>query len=223
MEVYENGHLKDYNLFSILGEGEEVTAYLCDGKVVKIYKKSCPIFRLSISNCKQLINIETKRILLPKTMLLDINNNMIGYTMNYIEDIGAYSFKSLPKNKLKEELQLLMNDIEILSDNHVILGDLSHDNTVYNKGIYLIDPGRYKVGIEDNIVSYGKNVDIFDEYLLNIIKKQISVLYNNEKKKTIINNIKEYIYNMDDTILEYLINDMEFENIGELVKHKGKI
>ena len=152
MLFYEDGKKIRYNPYnmkrdSLCGSGMESDAYKINDKVVKFYKRYCKKIRMDKKTCNALSQISTKRILMPKTSLLDKKRNIQGYTMEYIEDIGKDSFFKLTKENLKEEIEKLEEDIIQLSDNAVEIRDiLEESNTVFHNGVYLIDPGSYSIG-----------------------------------------------------------------------------
>ena len=104
MLFYEDGKKVRYNPYDMkrdpsCGAGTEVEAYKVNDKVVKFYKRNCKKIRMDKKTCNALSKIDTKRILMPETSLLDKKRNIQGYTMEYIEDIGKDSFFKLPKEE----------------------------------------------------------------------------------------------------------------------------
>ena len=161
---------------NMIGEGDEVKAYKDGNNVIKFYKKYCRKIRMNKTTCAVLSNIRTNRILLPTSLILNDEYDLYGYIMKYVRNLGEDSFYNLSKKKLSLEMNLVIEDIEILSDNGILIDDLTHENTIYNKGIYLIDPGSYTYSEKDkneSIKTFGINMDMVNEYLLlDIIKRR---------------------------------------------------
>lgn len=231
MEFYINQKKVRYNPYNMkrdksLGDGYEVDAYQIKDKAVKFFlrypKKKIIITKESVEKMKK---IKTKRILLPADALLDKKHNIRGYQMDYIENLGIDSYFDLEKDKLKEEYDLLREDIETLSNNKILLGDLNHENTVYHNGLYLIDPGGYHIdsSIDEN-QTYGINIDLFDEYLIyEVIRNYCLVKYNNFSKYESYSFCrgvnKEYNNSGKADFLEFL-SETKDNTLGEFVEKR---
>lgn len=226
MLFYEDGKKVRYNPYnmkrdSLCGSGMESDAYKINDKVVKFYKRYCKKIRMDKKTCNALSKIYTKRILMPKTSLLDKKRNIQGYTMEYIEDIGKDSFFKLTKENLKEEIEKLEEDITQLSDNAVEIRDiLEESNTVFHNGVYLIDPGSYSIGKKNDkkcIKIYGKNRDHINEYLIRLIKKRANAYCSDSAKVgEAISKLKKEIYINKIDPMTYLKN-IPSENLDELI------
>lgn len=228
MEFLINGKKIRYNPDNMkkdrsLTEGLEVEAYQIGDKAVKFFKRyPGKEILLTKSSIEKMRDINTKRILLPTDALLDKKHNLRGYEMKYIEDLGKDNYFNLNKDRLKEENKLLREDVEILSDNNLLLEDLLPKNTVYHNGLYLIDPGSYQFDFSlDTNQSYKINIERMNEYLIfevlrnyHLIKhskfdnyksyafsKEINMEYNNSGKKDVIefltdieeNSLKDFV------------------------------
>lgn len=205
-----------------LGSGMEVNVYKVKNKVVKLYKNYCKKIRLTKEDCDRLTKIKTKRILLPTTTLEDKKGNMIGYKMKYISDLGKDSFFKLNKENLTKELELLEEDINILSDNSIHIRDLGYMNTVYHNGLYLIDSGSYdilKQSSKYKDMAYRMNQDEIDEYLIGLIENYANDKYKDTSKIALmIKNIRKKIYSNNLRPLKYFKNYLEEDNIDELIE-----
>lgn len=102
--------------YRYLGEGKEGTTYIWNDKVLKIYKPYSSISRLSEQEALYLSKIPTKRILLPLDIIYDENHNFIGYTTKFILNHNCAIINQLPVSKIKEELELVKEDIFMLSE-----------------------------------------------------------------------------------------------------------
>ena len=211
-----------------IGEGSETEAYLVDNHVEKYFidKPGKKIY-LTEETVDKMRNIKTNRILLLTDKLMK-DGNFVGYKMNYAENLGNDSYFSLSKDKLKDEHKRLKEDIEILSDNKLMMEDLLHQNTSYNNGIYIIDPGSF---VFDNDFSvnqaYGINVDMFNEYLIQEVLKYYHLnKYNKVGDFAVSQDFcrkvnKEYNESNEYDVLDFLSN-IEEKNLAEYVENKSK-
>lgn len=231
MVFYENGKKVRYNpchmkFNSSCGEGDESIAYQVGDEVVKFYREYCHKRRLSKESCDYLKQIDTKRILLPRVSLLDKKHQIRGYKMTYIEKLEENSFYTLDRKDLSKEMSFIHEDVVKLSDYNVYMDDLTWDNTVFHKGIYLVDPGSFQiVQLEEgsNIRIYGFNLDTVNEYLLYKIIKQCFFRVSQNSigiTRGMIYSIKEDMKEKGMDILTYLIDGMEYDSIMDLAIHK---
>ena len=205
-----------------IGEGNETEAYKIDNDVVKFYKAYCQKLRLTKKVCDALSKIDTKRILLPCNTLLDKKHKIKGYTMKYIDNLGEDSFYKLSRKDLSKEMSLVENDLIKLSDNGVLINDLHQGNTIYNNGIYLIDPGSYKMSEEDkkeSIKTYGINLDMINEYLINEVIKNcaLKICKKDVQAFAVTKKLQNDIYSKSENPLYYFMEDMQYKDIEELV------
>lgn len=230
MIFYEDGKRVRYNPYNMKRDeqfrpGMEVDVYRINNQVIKIYKDYCSKRRMDKQTCEFLEKIHTKRILLPTKTLLNEHHQMKAYKMPYIEDLGVESFYLLNKEDLVSEMILLHDDIKLLSDYHILIEDLTTDNTIYHNGVYFIDPGSYKKcedkSLDSNII-YGMNMDVINEYLLSqIFRKCCLYLSNNYHEiNFVMELIKQEIRDKGLNELTFLIEGMESSCILEFVKNK---
>lgn len=149
--------------------------------------------------------------------------------MDYIEDLGNDSYFLLNKEQLKEEHKKLKEDIEVLSDNKLIAEDLIHQNTSYNKGIYIIDPGSFVFDEDFSInQAYGININLFNEYLIQEVLKYYYLNKYNKTGNFAINQDfcrrvnKEYVESDESDVLDFLSN-VDENNLSEYVENKSKL
>ena len=155
--------------YRYIDEGEEATIYYYNNKALKIYKDYCRGIRLSEKDAIYLQKINTERFLLPIDIIYDINNNFIGYTTKFIKGYSKENIKILQLEFLKRELLILKKDIEELSKYNISIFDIENYNFILGDGIYLIDPGSYR--IEDN-----NTLDYNIRYLRSFIINEILLL-----------------------------------------------
>lgn len=233
MQFYVNGKKERYNPYHMkkdkfLGEGKEAKVYQIDDKAVKFFKQyTGKKIILAKDAVEKMKNIHTRRILLPTDALLDKKHNLRGYKMDYVEDLGIDSYFSLNKYKLQEENELLREDIEVLSDNKVLIEDLIHVNTSYHNGLYLIDPGSYQFDSSMNANQvYGINMDTMNNYLIQeVIRHYHLVKYsklNNYMSYNFSREInKEYNRSGKNDVIEFL-SDIEEDSLAEFVDKRIK-
>ena len=149
--------------------------------------------------------------------MLDKKRNLRGYKMDYVENLGEDSFLLLPSEKRKEELKKLKEDVLNLSDNGVILDDLHQLNTVYNNGIYFIDPGSYKFVKDDTLTEndkiqcYGINIDRINEFLIPSLSHFSLVKHTNMTNsylKSEKDNMIDYLFDRKENTLKDYVDNM---------------
>ena len=230
MEFLENGKKVRYNPSNMrrdkkIGFGLEVDVYQIGDEVAKFIKR-CPgkkIF-LDKSSIEKMKQIDTKRILLPTTVLLDKKHEFRGYKMDYIENLGVDSYVSLDKENLVRENDLLKEDLVKLSDEKVLIEDLNHENTSYHNGIYLIDPGSYKIdtNLDSNQV-YGINLDLVNHYLIySVLRNYVLNKYQKVDSYGFSREVnREYNKSGKNDVLEFF-NDIKEESLSEFVENRIK-
>ncbi|MBO5414405.1 MAG: hypothetical protein J6A17_02130 [Bacilli bacterium] len=232
MQFYLDGKVKEYDddKLEYLDEGFECFVYrLEDDKVLKELKqRSAKRTWLTKESIDRMKSIKTKRILLPTMALTDKKDNLSAYEMDYIEDYGVQNYFDLDKEKLKEENSKLKEDIELISDNKLLVEDLLTENTSFHNGIYFIDPGSY---IFDDTISenqaFGMNIDLVNHYLLyEVICRYHLVKYNksnNFRKSYAFSKDIQLEYNKSgkQDVIEFL-SDIEEDNLREFVERRAK-
>lgn len=148
---YEDGSLLDMNKIEFLSDrGSEYIVFKYLDSVIKIYREDYQFNHLSLKELNFLKNILTRRILLPKKTLWNEKHELTGYEMPYIKGKRNIEYDNL--YSFFEELELLKQDVDLLSDNFIVLRDINLSNTIYNGHIYVIDPGSYLIDELDQII-----------------------------------------------------------------------
>ncbi len=230
MEFIENGKKVRYNPSNMrydkkIGSGLEVDAYQIDSEVVKFIKRyPGKKILLDKNSIEKMRVIGTKRILLPTTSLLDKRHDFRGYKMSYVENLGIDSYALLDKEDLVRENNTLKKDLSKLADDKVLIEDLNHENTSYHNGIYLIDPGSYRIdsNLDSNEV-YGINLDLVNQYLIfSVLRNYVLNKYKKVDSYEFSRNVnREYNRSGKDDVLEFF-NDMEEKNLSEFVENRVK-
>lgn len=155
MEIYLKNEKDNYTLIDTqhLGNykyGTEGRVYNYNDFALKVHwNKVNPRYCLDEKTAKLLLTIDTQRILLPRNTIYVKNKNdkylYKGYATKYINNIKPLKdITTINSLKLLEELELLYEDCNILTQNNIILYDLDYEeNILYNGEIYFVDPGKY--------------------------------------------------------------------------------
>ena len=180
--------------YRFLGEGKEGTTYIWNDKVLKIYKPYSSISRLNEKEAIYLSKIPTKRILLPIDLIYDENHNFIGYTTKFIRNYNRSTIKRLAISKIKEELEIIKEDIFLLSEKNISLEDFKLDNFAYDGKFYMIDPGTYKIVDYDKKKVYLENIKLYSDFFLREVLFTIVNLTKKEKNNLeSLNDSSDYI------------------------------
>ena len=136
-----------------LGAGKEVEAYKINDIVIKIFHKDrkSGLELISENGLKKLTKLKFNCFNSPKELIYE-NNRIVGYIEEYIED------NYLNLELLKNNLDLLYEDVVNLSKNGFIINDLQYNYLSNNNTFKFIDMTSYKYINVDNIKSeVGKN------------------------------------------------------------------
>lgn len=144
-----------------LDVGKEVEVYRINDIVIKIFHKDrkSGLELISENGLKKLTKLKLNCFNSPKELIYD-NNRIVGYIEEYIED------NYLNLELLKNNLDLLYEDILTLSNNGFIINDLQYNYLSNNNTFKFIDMTSYKYINIDNIKS-----DTAKEFMLNKILK----------------------------------------------------
>ena len=194
----DENNLIDINQLEFLSNiGQEYRVFKYDKDVIKIFKKDYKLEHTSKKIIEYLKKIETKRILMPTGFIKDKDNNLIGYKMKYVS--GNRFLNEDYVEDFFMELTIIKDDIEMLSNNGVRLLDINKNNTIYNGGVYMIDPGNYKIDknmANENIKewNYNKINILLDQLLFSqkynpyMFRQIVQFLMKERKEKNIIYN-----------------------------------
>lgn len=161
-------------------EGNESIIYRYKDKALKIYKAYSRKDRLTKLSVDKLSKIKTKRILMPESIIHNKEGQFLGYTLKYIERYQKSLIQDLNIDKFIEEMKLISDDIEILSDNNIDIDDLIIENTLYDGNIYITDPGSYIFNYHSDQSKIRKDNKIkFNEF---VIKELMTYKINLTKK-----------------------------------------
>ena len=136
--------------YMYIGEGVESEVYRYRDEVFKLHKDERQMkFKLDEKTANYLSKIKTKRIMMPRKLIYDTNDNFCGYTLLYLESHQKEILRRRKMEDIIKELKLIEEDLITLKEYNVDLEDFTLDNFIVNKGLYMIDPGSYKVSKDD--------------------------------------------------------------------------
>ena len=151
MKIYLNYNNKfimlHTKILQYMGEGIEGIVYSYKDIAVKIKHEN--IVGLNYKNAIKIRDVETKRILVPQSLIynntIKSKENYIGYTTQLIISKPKNNILYVKSEVLYNEIQILLNNIENLSKNQIIIYDLdNNENFIFNDKLYFVDPGCYE-------------------------------------------------------------------------------
>lgn len=174
----ENKKIDIESLNILSKKGSEVVVYNDDNTVYKIFKKDYKLGHKSIEELSYLSSIETSRILMPESLLFE-NNELVGYTMEYIK--GNKNILDARMEDIIKELNIILKDIDTLSSLNIRLMDINSENTIFNGKLYLIDPGNYYINNIKDLSFYFQSREVTNEE-----KRKLITYWNNDKLNKLI-------------------------------------
>lgn len=116
------------------------------GIALRIYKNNIDRnLVLSKEDCEYLAGLRSDRILLPKKLLFK-NDNYCGYSYRMLNrSPGKEKMISTDMEDFISDIEMLEEDIDLLSRKRVMLDGITPNNIVYSNGLYLTDVSQFKV------------------------------------------------------------------------------
>jgi hypothetical protein len=171
-----------------IGTGAKGDVYKYRSMALKVFKedRDTPI---DVDTAEYLTSISTDRILLPQNLLF-YNNSFKGYTYKLVSKRGSgQRMIMLPKEDLVQDIRVLEEDIETLSNKSVLLNGISPENSIFNGELYLVDPTEYRV-LEECSTKELEELNKFQLHLLLTTLISLELRKNNFTSKT-ERNVKE--------------------------------
>lgn len=182
----------------------------CKGSEGKIYKKGNYAYKIYYKEMlnenygnkekfhQYFLTIPTKQIILPDKLIYTEDGEYIGYRTKMIS--GSKNKKTgiirLPKSSFINNLKVLENDFNLLSNNYVLSADVSPVNYIFNKKddtMNVIDPGRYRHHCLEKIDDYKRQNDKQLIHLIDLLLYLDLLEYKPIKTKRKIQELKDYI------------------------------
>lgn len=215
------------------GHGSEGRVYKIDNDLYKIYYPNM-IVEGGIGNKsnthKYLVSIKTKQIILPDALIFNEAGDYAGYKTNLTP--GNQKDKSgilfMPKDNLISNLNILEKDISVLTENYVLMADVSPINYIYDKEnlkMNIIDPGRYRSHCyADKTRYYNQNMKQL-AYLIDLLiyldlikEKPLGTKRKSQEARDIIKKDRQ-----EELYSEFLQNKLKnYENLYQYTKSIGK-
>ncbi|MCI9280022.1 MAG: hypothetical protein HFJ02_04410 [Bacilli bacterium] len=109
-----------------------------------------------------------------------------------------------------KELEVLKQDLDLLSSNSIILRDINLSNTIYNGHIYLIDPDNYLINELDKIIFQVNIADSSIEEKLNKIimegdYSKVKILTDSLPPEERQNLLRRWNYNKINELIDMLL------------------
>lgn len=147
-----------FNNNSKLGSGVEGSVYKVSNDIYKLFH-SAQHSNITEEFCLYLTTIKTKQIRMPEAILYNEQNEFCGYTTFYLNKGKQFHFEYMKVNDFFDNLNILYQDINLLSQKHVKLDDINLFITNDFK-IYVTDVGNYQFLPDKNIESIKKTNEI---------------------------------------------------------------
>ncbi len=146
--------------------------------------------------------------MLPTGTLWNGNHELIGYKMPFIA--GERSIECDSPWAFFKELEVLKQDLDLLSSNSIILRDINLSNTIYNGHIYLIDPDNYLINELDKIIFQVNIADSSIEEKLNKIimegdYSKVKILTDSLPPEERQNLLRRWNYNKINELIDMLL------------------
>jgi len=191
---------KEFNNNSIIyGNGFESKTFVYnDNGNEKMIKMYYDLSQINIDKIKRVSELKSGTLILPKK-LVSIDNEIIGYSMNYMKN---YHPIRIMKQVMDEEtkynfLLKLKEEIINLRNQNCIYGDLNISNVITNgEKVFLCDSVNVKI----------------DEYNFDEIS---STMRKYRELKNTIEGIDYYMLNL---LTIYLLNDIEYDDIVDMIE-----
>lgn len=191
--IYLDGKKIDFakNDYNYLNEGLEAEVYRYKNLALKFYKEKSQKMVIDKELVEYLKTIDTKRYLLPTATITDDSACFLGYATLFKQHYQTIN--NMAFDKFIDEVKFLEEDTLLLSEKGIDIEDLSYDNTIYNGSIYLIDPGSFKISMENKSLPR-ENLDKLNTYIIEeLLGNSLSKSLSKKKKTEMLNSIKEML------------------------------
>ncbi len=183
--------------YMYVDEGMEGTIYRLGDMALKVYDRFSNKARLEEDEALKLSEIDTDRILLPRELIYDEDDNFKGYTTKFLT---SYNFKNLGRMPIKEfsnEIGLIYKDINTLTNHNVDVDDYTLSNIILSDGLYLVDPGSYMFVNEERFL-LSDNRYRFNHFLIDSV-----IPYGVKMTKKEIKNLRNY-FDASEDLVDYI-------------------
>ena len=171
--------------------------YKYRGQAIKVYPNNIDFNEVLDENtARYLTGITTDRILLPRKLLF-YNRNFVGYSLKLVDKKGSNGrIINAPVNDVIFNIELLEEDIDLLSSKGILLNGITPNNVIYNGDIYLTDPSRYAV-MDGGDTRYLNRLNQYQLHLL-ISELIVSDIRKDNFRNSTVSNMRELFSLKDD-------------------------
>ncbi len=227
MGFFLDGKAANISSKRLLANGKNGDVYRYKQSALKIFREGTepPI---DVETAEYLKGIKTDRILLPRKLLF-YNNTFKGYTYKLVPKKGSGKrMILLPKDEFIGNIKILERDIDLLSQEHVLLVGIEPENCIFNGDLFIADPSRYT--IYDIVADDGLQQIEQEEYLKKLNKYAlhellISIIVSEARKSNIPSRtelqIKELLGLKDEDIdsSDFFVDILDTdETVKQLIK-----
>ncbi|MBE6161671.1 MAG: hypothetical protein E7158_05600 [Firmicutes bacterium] len=206
-------------------KGSEGKVFLKNGTLYKIYYENAlnEGFGDKLRYHSYLSSLTSNQIDLPNDLIFDNHGNYVGYTTTPItRKTSQQKYRGitlLPKDILMNNLEILLKDIKNLTDNFILLNDVTILNFILqNEKMHIIDPGRYRIVSEKE---EEENIGQFKNLLSSLI--YLDLKYDKVDKIKKIQTFRS-IFNeqlLSSSLLEFFDKELDgYNNVSEYAKER---
>lgn len=181
-----------------INEGVEAKVYRHGDEALKIYRDYCFKPRLDENSVTRLSSIPTKRVLLPKRSIYRIREkkSFAGYSLFYVNSKPFDEMVNIDMEHFLNELDIIKDDMKILTNNGVVVEDLNISNILYDGRLYFCDPGSFS--FDENplnpLLNSSSNIMSLNEFISDSVFDYIATLIDRYYQGFAIDfDISEYI------------------------------
>lgn len=232
MDVFISGNRVFVDENKIISSGYTRTGnvyLLNDDYVLKLYRNINPQYHDYYKNkLDTLHKLKTIKFIMPLEITYDENGNVIGYIMKYIKGENGDAIVRLSSKFLIEELEKVHNEVEILSQNNVVIDDLIADNIIVNEnGLHFIDVDDYITRVR---LDYDRNMTDSNFCINSFLKEIFARMYYYKKNECIYEMFDDYCifykeamnYYRPNQTVESLVRLMVGSGMGSELSNKSK-
>ncbi len=192
-----------------IDRGNEGTVYFFEDYALKVYHPTSRKIRLDESSCKEMIQVPTHNILLPRGVLYDQRKKFNGYYTEYIPVRHAmYEILSMKMREFIEKVEDVYQELLILADNHISVYDFHPDNFIYDLDFFFVDPGSYIIEIRKDFYQLLlENQEVWRDFIIDHIFSGMVFGKNKKKQTQIKDHFSDCLYLPDVLHREALPNE----------------
>lgn len=169
--------------------------------------------------------MKTKRILLPEDGFTDVSGDLRCYTIELITMNKKNQIYKMQMNQFVEEVYQIERELDLLSNNHVVIQDWILKNFMFDGIFRFVDAGRYQINYSYSVSEIrNMNQNVFNRFILGeLFTKKIYLDYDlGIVKHPMLEYLEmEYRKSSCKTMGEYIESTMDKnENMLQYVKKK---